>query len=316
MDIVVLDKIAMGADTPVSLLAEIGSLTVYDSTSAAELCERIKNADVIVTNKVKITREAILSSEKLKLICVFATGFDNIDVLCARERGVAVCNVPAYSTDSVTLCTVASVLALYTRLYEYNSYVRSGEYSESEYANKLTPVYHEMRGKVWGIVGLGNIGKSVAAVAKALGARVIANKRTPECDYECVDINTLCSMSDIITIHCPLNDSTRHLINRERIALMKKSVIIVNEARGLVTDEGAVAAAILSGDIAAFGSDVYSLEPFPKEHPFYKIKNLGNVLLTPHCAWAAYEARERCIKIIGENIVAFFDGQIKNRVEL
>ena len=315
MNIVVLDKIAMGEDTPFSVISSLGALTCYSCTSSEELIERIKDADVIITNKVKITAEAIRSAKSLKLVCVFATGFDNIDIKAAKEMGVGVANVPGYSTDSVALCTVATVSALYTKLLTYSSYVHSGEYSKSTIANKLTPVYHEISGKTWGIIGFGNIGRAVGKVAQALGARVIVNKRTPSSDCECVDIDTLCRESDIITVHCPLNDSTRGLINETRLSLMKKSAVLVNEARGLVMDEEAVAKAVLNGEIAAFGSDVYSVEPFTEAHPFYKIRELDNVILTPHFAWGAYEARERCISIIAENIRAFFNGERKNRVE-
>jgi glycerate dehydrogenase len=316
MQIVVLDRVAMGEDTPFTKLSSLGNVEIYDSTSESELLSRIKTADVIITNKVKITGEAIKLAKNLKLICVFATGYDNIDIKTAKENGVAVCNVPGYSTESVTLYTVATVTALLTKLLEYNSYVRTGEYSKGKYANKLSPVYHEISGKVWGIIGLGNIGKSVARVASALDAKVIANKRTPISEFECVDIDTLCRTADIITIHCPLNSETKHLINREKIALMKPSVIIVNEARGLVTDEAAIRDALIENRIGGFGADVYSSEPFGSEHPFYEIKDRQNVILTPHCAWAAYEARERCVNIICDNISAFFDGKIKNRVEI
>ena len=166
-----------------------------------------------------------------------------------------------------------------------------------------------------GIIGLGNIGKAVAKAAEALGARVIANKRTPEAGYECVDIDTLCRESDIITIHCPLNDQSRGLINKERIALMKRDVVIVNEARGAVVDESDVAEAIKKGMIGAFGSDVYSAEPFGADHPFYEIKDYSNVLFTPHAAWGAYESRVRCISIICDNIAAYLRGERRNRVD-
>ena len=208
----------------------------------------LKKAKVDDFVKVKITREAMLSSPSLKLICVFATGFDNIDIAAARELGVAVCNVPGYSTDSIVLFTVANVLALYSRLYEYNNFVRSGEYSRSGVANKLTPVYHELRGKTWGIVGLGNIGRAVAKVAEAFGADVVAYKRTPVEDYECVSLDELCKRSDIITLHCPLNEGTRNLITKDRISMMKKDVIIVNEARGAVVNESDIKDAILNGE--------------------------------------------------------------------
>lgn len=315
MKIKVLDRASLGADTPLDILYELGEVEIYDSTSAEELGNRIGDAEVLVLNKVKITGEAITSAKALKLICVFATGYDNIDVATAKQCGVAVCNVPGYSTDSVALFTVSTVLALCTHILEYNDYVRSGDYTASGIANKLTPVYHELRGKTWGIVGYGNIGKAVARVAEAFGARVIANKRTPTDECECVDIDTLCRESDIITVHCPLNDGTHHLINKERIEMMKNTVILVNEARGAVLCESDVAAAVLDGKIGAFGCDVYSTEPFGTEHPYQNIKHLQNVILTPHAAWGAYEARKRCIDIIGENIKAFNGGKMLNRVD-
>ncbi len=315
MKIVVLDRYSIGDDTPLERLRAYGEVVVYDKTSASEIAERIKDADVVVLNKVKMTRRAIESAEKIKLICIFATGFDNIDLIAARERGVAVCNVPGYSTDSVALFTVANVLALCTHLREYNDFVVSGEYTASGVPNKLTPVYHEIKGKTWGIVGLGNIGRAVAEVARALGARVIANKRTSVSDYECVDIDTLCRESDIITIHCPLNEDSKHLINSERLTMMKRDVVIVNEARGAVVNEYDVADAVKKGMIGAFGSDVYSTEPFATDHPFYEIKDFCNVLFTPHAAWGSYESRLRCISVICDNIEAFISGVRKNRVD-
>ena len=315
MKIVVLDRNSLGTDTPLDGLKRFGEVIIYDKTSPEELNARISDADVIILNKVKITRSAFEASTSLKLICIFATGFDNVDLVAAREHGVGVCNVPGYSTDSVALFTLSNVLALYTHLREYNDFVISGEYSRGGVPNKLTPVYHEISGKTWGIVGLGNIGKAVARVAEALGARVIANKRTPVSDFECVDIDTLCKESDIITIHCPLNDESRGLINAERIALMKNDVVIVNEARGAVVNEYDIAEAIKKGMIGAFGSDVYSIEPFGEDHPFYEIKDYKNVMLTPHAAWGAYESRLRCINVICSNIESYLNGERKNRVD-
>lgn len=315
MKIVVLDRNSIGMDTPLSGLEKIGMLTVYDSTDDEQIIGRIADADVVVLNKIKMTEEIIESCKKMKLICIFATGYDNIDIHAARRCGVGVCNVPGYSTDSVALFTLANVLALYTNLREYNSYVTSGDYSSSSQPNKLTPVYHEIRGKTWGIIGLGNIGRAVAEVAKALGARVLANKRTPVEDYECVDVDTICRESDIITIHCPLTEQTRNIIDEKRISLMKREVVIVNEARGAVVNERDIANAIKKGMIGAFGSDVYSKEPFTTDHPFYEIKGYNNVLLTPHAAWGAYESRLRCINIICENIEDYLVGGRKNRVD-
>ena len=315
MKIIVLDRNSLGVDTPLDGLNRFGEVTVYDTTSADELDIRVADADILILNKVKITESTFAAAKSLKLICIFATGFDNVDVVAAKKYGVGVCNVPGYSTDSVALFTVANVLALYTNLREYNDFVVTGEYSRSGIPNRLVPVYHEVKGKTWGIIGLGNIGRAVAKVAEAFGAKVIANKRTPVDDYECVDIDTLCRESDIITIHCPLNSESRGIINSERIALMKKDVVIVNEARGAVVNEYDIAQAIKKGTIGAFGSDVYSTEPFGDDHPFYKIKENYNVLLTPHAAWGAYESRLRCINIICENITAYINGERHNRVD-
>ena len=315
MKIVVLDRDSIGLDTPLEGLHRFGDVTVYDKTGPSELSDRVSDADCIILNKVKITEEVICSAKNLKLICIFATGYDNVDISAARRYGVGVCNVPGYSTDSVALFTVANVLALYTHLREYNAYVTSGEYSASGIPNKLVPVYHEITGKTWGIVGLGNIGKAVARVAEALGARVIANKRTPTDEYECVDVDTLCRESDIITIHCPLNDESREMINKRRISMMKKDVVVVNEARGAVVNERDIADAIKTGMIGAFGSDVYSQEPFTTDHPFYEIKDFCNVLFTPHAAWGSYESRKRCIGIICDNISSYLSGGRSNRVD-
>ena len=203
-----------------------------------------------------------------------------------------------------------------THLVEYNSYVTSGKYSASGVPNKLTPVFHELSGKTWGIVGYGGIGKAVANIAGAFGVKLLVNKRVPVGDVECVDIDTLCKESDIITLHCPLNEQTRHLINRDRLGLMKKSAILVNEARGAVVSEEDVTEAVLEGKIAGFGCDVYSTEPFAADHPYNKIMHLNNVILTPHCAWGSYEARERCLKIICDNIESFYSGKTQNRVDI
>ncbi len=316
MKIALLDKMTLGEDTPFELLDRFGTVVFFPFSNPEDIVKNIDDADVIVINKVKITREVMEAAKNLKLICVFATGYDNIDIACAREKGIAVCNVPGYSTDSVVLFTFATVLSLVSHLREYNDFVRSGEYSRSSAANKITPVFHELCGMTWGIVGGGNIGKTVMRVAEAMGARVLVNKRTPSDEFTCVDIDTLCRESDIITLHCPLNDGTRELINKERIALMKKNVILVNEARGAVLCEKDVVDAIKSKRIAAFGCDVYSSEPFSLEHPYNEIKDMDNVILTPHAAWGAYEARARCMSVIADNIDSYLSFGTLNRVDL
>ena len=316
MRIAVLDKATLGEDTPFDFISSLGEVDFYDTTEENEISEKCKCADVIITNKVKITEKTMSKLPNLKLICVFATGYDNIEVESARKRGIGVCNVPGYSTDSVAMFTVATVLSLATHISEYSEYVKSGEYSSSGCANRIVPVYHEIKGKKWGIVGYGSIGKAVARVATALGAEILAFKSTPTNDVRCVDIDTLCRESDIITLHLPLNEKTKNIINRKRLDLMKKSVILVNVSRGAVVNEADVAKALAESKIGAFGCDVYTTEPFSREHPYYEIMNMKNVLLTPHAAWAAYEARERCVKIISENIKVYFDGKIKNRVDI
>lgn len=315
MIIKVLDRATLGFDLDLSPLNKFGTVEIYDKIKREAVANILNDAEVIIINKIKINEEVLKNAKKLKLICVFATGFDNVDISCAKKYGVAVCNIPAYSTDSVALFTVANVLYLFTHLGEYRDFVNSGEYSQSGMANRLIPVYHEIKGKVWGIIGLGNIGRKVAEIASALGANVIVNKLTPTEDYKCVDIDTLCKESDIITVHCPLTSSTKKMIDAEKISLMKKEVVLFNSARGAVTDEEAVAQAIINGQIGAFGSDVYSVEPFDEEHPFWQIMNFKNVSLTPHSAWGAYEARVRAFNIVCENIKSFIDGKTLNRVD-
>lgn len=315
MKIKILDGKTFGNDMIYTGLFRFGDVEIYNSTSSDEVKSRVADADVIILNKVKITKEVIESSKGLKLICVFATGFDNIDIASAKEHGVAVCNVPAYSTSSVALCTVSTVLSLVTHLREYNDYVRTGSYTKSGLPNLLEPFFSEVDGKTWGIIGAGNIGRAVAKVALALGARVIVNKRTHTDEFECVDIDTLCRESDIITIHCPLNDETRNLISKDRIDMMKPEVVIVNEARGAVVNEGDIRDAIINKKISGFGCDVYSREPFDSEHPYNDIKDLNNVILTPHFAWGSVEARARCMSVVCNNISAFMKGERLNRVD-
>ena len=314
MKIAVLDTKTLGDDLSLAPLEELGKCSFYPSTDETQIEERISGCDVVIVNKIKLNRNNLKNSG-VKLICVAATGYDNIDIEYCRENGIAVCNVEGYSSHSVALVTVSTVLSLSTHLRQYSDFVRSGAYTESGIANKLTPVYHELYGKTWGVVGFGNIGKEVGSVAKALGCRLVVCKTTPLDGFECVDIDTLCKCADIITVHTPLNDSTRNLINRERIGLMKKDAILVNAARGAVTDEYAIAEAIKGNEIGAFGCDVYSVEPFGVGHPFNEIKDYPNVLLTPHMAWGAYEARFRCLNEIVMNIKDFFNGGTKGRVD-
>ena len=314
MNIVILDKETLGSDINLAPIHNLGNVTEYPTTPAEAVRERISDAEVIVTNKIKLNGENLSAAKNLRLICVAATGYDNIDTEYCKAQGIALCNVPGYSTDSVAQLTLSMALSLATHLNEYQSFVNSGDYSNSGVANRLTPVYHELSSMTWGIVGGGNIGMRVAEVAKAIGSRVLVCRRKDEGDFPLADIDTICRECDIISLHLPLSDDTRHIINRERIAAMKKGAILINVARGAVADEEAVADAVLSGHIGGLGVDVYSAEPFGKGHPFHKLLGLENVCLTPHMAWGSFEARTRCISKIAENIRIFFEGGVHNRI--
>lgn len=314
MNIAVLDAGTLGADLDLSPLDELGEVATYPTTLPTQMGERLRGVQVAVVNKIKMNADTLGEAKDLRLICVAATGFDNIDTAYCQERGIAVCNVPAYSTESVAQLTVSMALTLVTHLTEYRQFVHSGAYSKSDTANRLTPVYHELSTLTWGVVGGGGIGTRVAEMAKALGFRVVMCRRKPETRFDSADIDTLCGQADIVSLHVPLSDETRHLINQTRLAQMKDGAILINVARGAVTDEEAVAVAVESGKLGGLGVDVYSVEPFGEEHPFYRLLDRENVCLTPHMAWGAAEARARCLSVIKQNILAFFAGGTQNRI--
>ena len=312
--IVVLDAGTLGDDLSLSPLEAVGEVTVYRVSPPDTVRERITGADAVILNKVRIGEDQLPAEGAPGIICVAATGFDNIDLGACRRHGVAVANVRGYSSESVAQVTVGLVLSLITHLPAYCRATAEGAYTAGGNANILIPTYHEIAGLTWGIVGAGKIGSRVADVARALGCRVLTNRRHP--DGVSVDLETLLRESDIVTVHTPLTPETRGLIGEAEITMMKDGVILVNMARGAVTDEAAVAAAVEAGKIGALGCDVYSVEPFPESHPYYAIRGRENVLLTPHMSWGAYEARERCLREMILNMQAFFEGEIRNRVDL
>jgi len=315
MQITFLDAATLGNDLSAEAFCQFGEVTVYPTTEPHELGERVRNADVLILNKAKINARTVGDTGRLRLICITATGFDNVDLDFCRERGIAVCNVVGYSTQCVAQVTVAMALSLMTHLPEYADCVRSGAYTASGVANCLVPAYHEIAGKTWGIVGFGNIGGQVGSVAKALGCRVLVNKRTPIDGWACVDFETVCRESDILSIHTPLNDTTRNLLDGAHISMLKKNAVVINVARGAVTDEAALAQAILEGRIGGLGVDVYSAEPMGEDHPFQAVRHLPNVCLTPHMAWGAYETRMRLLDEVAQNIRAYLAGERRNRVD-
>lgn len=316
MKITVLDSATLGDDISLENFLETGECNIYRMTPPELVKERVSDCDVIIVNKVKLNESNLSEAKNLKLICITATGFDNIDLQWCRSKNIAVCNVKGYSTHSVSQVTVATVLSLYNHIPVYDRYVKNGSYTESGVQNCLTPVYHELAGKTWGIVGYGNIGRQVASVAEAFGCNVIAYKRKKTDEIKCVSLAELMWTSDIITVHLPLNDTTKNIVNKSMISLMKPSAVIVNAARGGVWDEEAIAQSIIQGKIAGMGADVFSIEPMPDDHPFCKLTEYDNVCLLPHMAWGAYEARIRCMEEVKLNIEAFFKGEIRNRVEI
>lgn len=314
MKIVMLDAGTLGADLDLSPVTSLGEVDVYPSSAPDTVVSRLAGADVAVLNKIKMTRAVLEALPDLKLICVTATGYDNIDLDCCCERGITLCNVPAYSTDSVAQVTVAMALSLATHLPAYRAHVHEGTYSASGVANHLIPVYHELSSMTWGVVGGGNIGGKVASIAAAMGCRVLVARRRTDPVYQTVDIDTLVRESDIISLHLPLSEETRGMIDAARIAAMKKGAILINVARGAVTDEEALTCAIESGHLGGLGVDVFTVEPFDKKHPFARILDRENVLLTPHMAWGSFEARTRCLAVVAENITRFFAGNAQNKI--
>lgn len=314
MKIVLLDKSTLGADADLSPLRQAGSITEYETTAPEEVADRVREAEVIVTNKIKLNESNLSGAHGLRLICVAATGYDNIDKDYCASRGIGLCNVPGYSTESVAQLTLSMALSLVNHMEEYRTFVRDGSYTASGVANRLSPPYRELSSLTWGVVGGGAIGGRVAMLAEAFGSHVLMCRRKADDRYEQVSLDELCRRSDIISLHVPLTEETRGMISRERIAAMKADAILINVARGAVTDEQALADAIEEGRLGAIGIDVFTAEPFPKEHPFTRIMDRPNVCLTPHMAWGAIEARNRCISVIGENIVSFERGDRKNRI--
>lgn len=314
MNISILDVATLGDDLNFELINKLGDIKVYDLTRQDEVIERISDADVVVLNKVKLNKDNLPYAKKLKLICITATGFDNVDIDYCREHNIGVCNVAGYSTDSVVQLTVAMVFSLATNLMSFDSFVKSGKYTQSRIFNCVKPVFREISQLTWGVVGLGSIGTKVARIAQTMGCRVLAYKRNPVEEFECTDIDTLCRESDIITVHTPLNDGTYHLINEERLSLMKKNAILVNVARGAVFDEEAVSRAIAENRIGGLGVDVYSAEPLSEDDPYQKILGRDNVIFTPHMAWGSIDARQRCINEVAANIESFIDGGSRSRI--
>lgn len=316
MKIVVLDAFSVNpGDLSWEALEALGNVVLYDRTLPNQIIERCQGAQIVLTNKVPFNAETIQNLPDLKYIGVLATGYNIIDTDAAKQRGIVVTNIPSYSTDSVAQMVFALLLAATNRVEHYTEEIHDGHWCKSLdfcYWNTRLP---ELSGKYFGIVGFGHIGSRVAAIATAFGMKVLTSSSKPQSELpagvEKVSLDALFSRSDVVSLHCPLTDSTRGLVNAQRLAQMKPSAILINTSRGPVVDENALADALRNGTIAAAGLDVLSNEPPCHDNPLIGVPNC---YITPHLAWASFEARTRLIEIATANVRAFLDGEVINRV--
>lgn len=296
-------------------IEKLVDLTVYPRTPVEMVFERAKDAEILIVNKVAITRELVEKLPNLKFVATLATGYNQIDCVALKEKGIPVSNIPAYSTNAVAQMVFAFILELINKVSEYTQDVKSGTWSKCEdFCYWNSPLY-ELDGKTLGIIGFGKIGKRVSEIAKAFGMKTIAftpsGKKNGIEDVIFTDMDSVLSSSDFITVHCPLTETTKGLINAEFISKMKKNAYIINTARGAVANEKDVAEALINGCLAGYGTDVLSTEPPAEDNP---LLTAPNCLITPHIAWAAYETRLRLMGILEENIKGYLSGTPVNVV--
>ena len=308
MKTVFLDAATLGSDISFAPIGKFGELVCYPTSSPEEAMVRVKDCDILIINKVKVTKELIDAAGSLKLICEAATGVNNIDLEYAASKGIPVKNVAGYSTETVVQTTFMHILNLSCAFAYYDGKVKSGEYGRSGMFTDVSLPFHELSGKTIGVIGMGTIGGRVARVAEAFGMNVVyySTSGTSHCrEYPSVPLDMLMSESDVVTVHAPLNDRTAGLIGEREIAMMKPSAVIVNAGRGGIVDEKALAEAVDEGRIAGAGLDVYSVEPLPEDSPLMKVVHKERLSLTPHTAWASVEARTRLVEGIARNIGEF-----------
>lgn len=305
MKIVFLDAQTIGSDIDLSKFDTLGEVIKYPFSTPAEVRERVTDADVIILNKVLINEESIGTAEKLKLVCVTATGTNNLDKEYLSKRNIAWRNVAGYSTESVAQHTFALLLFLLEKLRYYDEYVKGDRYTNDVSFSHFEERFCEISGKTWGIIGLGNIGRRVASIAQAFGANVIYTSPSgsaPQEGYHQVDLDTLLATSDIISVHAPLNEHTENLMNAEAFEKMKSSAIFLNLGRGAIVVEKDLADALNNGVIRAAGLDVLSIEPMSPDNPLRHLKDSRRLFITPHIAWASVEARTKLMDIIYNQI--------------
>ena len=304
MKIAFLDAATMG-EVSFEPIACLGEFVTYGSSTPEEARERVKTLDVVIVNKVLVDKQLIDSAPELKLICISATGVNNIDVDYALSKGIPVRNVAGYSTDSVAQSTFMHILSLIGGAPYFDRSVKSGEYSRSGMFTDPHWNWTELSGKTIGIIGLGNIGRKVAVIAEAFGMNVcyFSTSGTGHCkEYPCLPLDKLLAESDVVSIHAPLNERTNGMIGEKELAMMKPSAILVNMGRGAIVDEKALADAVDNGVIAGAGLDVFVVEPIPENHPYLKMQHPERLSLAPHVAWGSVEARTRLVSMIAENI--------------
>lgn len=317
MKIVILERNSVGEDVSVDCLHELGELTVYPNTAAGEVESRVKEAEIVIANKSPLNEETLKHASSLRLICELATGYDNVDLEYCDRRGIRVVNVVDYSTAAVAQHTFALCFYVLEKLHHYDHYVKSGQYAAQDRFSNFDIPFTELDKKTWGIAGMGNIGRRVARIAEAFGCKVIfySTSGSSTCtEYERVDFDTLLRTSDFLSLHCPLSDKTRNLIDLEALRKMKKSAILVNVARGPVVNDEALYTALTEHMIAGAGLDVTGTEPMKDSNPLSKIMDSNRLIITPHLAWASIEARKRAVEETYRNIDAFCRGEKRNAV--
>ena len=300
-------------DLPLDSLKRFGDIFEYENITRAELLKEAADADIILCNKTVIDKEVFDAAENLKYIGLFATGYNNIDIEYAKQKGVTVCNAGSYSTDAVTQQVIGYILMHYTAIPEYNEFVKNGGWKKSAVFSPLVFFSDEVAGKTLGIVGYGSIGKSVEKAAKGLGMNVIVYTRTVRENGETrfTDLDTLLKESDIVTLHCPLNAQSADMMNAEAFAKMKDGAFFINTSRGGTVDENALYDALSSGKLSGAAVDVLKKEPMSKDCPLDKAPNL---IITPHTAWAPLTTRKRLLGIVESNIEAFLKGVPQNKI--
>lgn len=320
MKVVALEIKNIGEDINLNMFNDFGEFETYVTSTPDQIADRCKDADAIIVNKLPINESTVGSCENLKVVLITATGYDNLDVPYLKSRGIAVCNVKGYSTDSVVQHTFALLFYIYEKLRAYDDFVKDGKYAEHDIFTYFGEPFFELKGKVWGIVGLGEIGRGVARIAQAFGCEVVyysTSGRNSNNDFEQVSFDTLLEISDIISIHAPLNEKTKFLFDKEAFKKMKKSAVLINVGRGPIVNDRDLTDALKSGEIAAAGLDVLEKEPMSKESPYFEITDSRKLFITPHIAWATKEARERLMNETYYNLKAIIDkAEPRNRLDL